>query len=297
MNHLSKTIFAACAVAGAVLCARAGQDLPINGDFYGLPSRTHIAPGWQSSPGGVRFYPGRKPGKQILELIAPPNAAKIAVTDLHQVSAGVLEIEADVSGRGVVSLGFEAYDGSRSRMVASGRQSWQLTDIPAKIKFNFPLHDPSVAFVRITLTAEPGTIARFADVEAEMKYGQAPMPPLPPPPPPVPRPVPAPAPAPQTLMHDGFYTLESLPPVSVFRADVPAGRDIDFKLGEHPSRNQYWNLAGGYDPRICRIEMEHKHKHGRSYAKIELKGMYRGKTRVEFVNAAGKRVIVHFTSL
>ena len=290
MKNLVKSIFAAGAVIGAAFCADAGQDLHINGDFYGPPSRTHIAPGWTSSPGGVRFFPGRKPGKQILELIAHRSSPKVAVTDLHQVAAGVLEVEADVSGRGVASLGFEAYDASRSRLVQNGRQSWQLTDIPAKIKFNFALTDPAIAFVRITLTAEAGSVARFSDVEAEMKYGPAPVAP-------VPAVAPAPTPAAQPLMHDGFYTLETLPPVSVFQANVPAGRDIDFKLSEHPSRRQYWNVVGNYDARICRVEMEHKHKHGMSYLKVELNAMYRGTTNVEFVNPAGKRVIVQFTSL
>ena len=42
--------------------------------------------------------------------------------------------------------------------------------------------------------------------------------------------------------------------------------------------------------------MKHKRK-GYSYAKIELNAMYRGTTTVEFVNPAGKRVIVYFTSL
>ena len=99
------------------------------------------------------------------------------------------------------------------------------------------------------------------------------------------------------LVHDGFYQLEGLPPVAVYQASVPAGRDIDFKLGEHPARGQYWTLVGNYDPRICRVEMKHKAKHGRAYAKVELKGLYRGTTRVEFVNPAGKRMIVHFSSL
>lgn len=295
MKNFFKSFFAAGAVLGTALCANAGHDLRINGDFYGGPTRTHIAPGWSASPGGVRFFPGRKPGKQILELIGHRNAPKVAVTDLHQVGVGVLEVEADVSGRGVAALGFEAYDSSRRRLVQSGRQPWQLTDIPAKIKFNFTLNDPAVAFVRITLTAEPGSIARFSDVEAEMKYAPPPAP-VAPPPPPAPAPLPPP-PAAQALMHNGFYTLETLPSVSVFQATVPAGRDIEFKLSEHPMRRQYWNVVGNYDARICRVEMEHKHKHGRSYLKVELNAMYRGTTNVEFVNPAGKRVIIQFTSL
>lgn len=297
MKKLFRSFLAAGAVLGAALCASAGHELRINGDFYGLPSRTHIAPGWSSSPGGVRFFPGNKPGKQILELVAHRTGGKVAVTDLHQVGVGVLEVEADVSGRGVASLGFEAYDASRRRLVQNGRQSWQLTDIPAKIKFNFTLNDPAVAFVRITLTAEAGSIARFSDVEAEMKYAPPPAPVTPPPPPSAPAPLPPPQPAAQLLMHDGFYALESLPPVSVFQASVPAGRDIDFKLGEHPSRRQYWNVVGNYDARICRVELKHKYKHGMSYLKVELNAMYRGTTNVEFVNPAGKRVIVQFTSL
>ena len=83
----------------------------------------------------------------------------------------------------------------------------------------------------------------------------------------------------------------------MFQVNLPPGRDIDFKLGEHPSLRQYWSVAGGYDPRICRIEAEHKHKRGVSYFDVELKAMFRGTTKIEFVNPAGKRVIVRFTSL
>ena len=296
MKNLFKSFFAAGAAVGIAFCADAGQDLHINGNFYGGPTRTHIAPGWTTSPGGVRFFPGSKPGRQILELVSHRRAPKIAVTELHQIGAGVLEVKADVSGRGFASLGFEAYDATRSRMVQNGKQSWQLTDIPARIKFNFPITDPAAAFVRITLTAEPGAIARFADVEAEMKYGPAPAPAPVAPPPPAPAPLPPP-PAAQLLTHDGFYALETLPPVAVYQASIPAGRDIDFKLGEHPSRRQYWSVVGNYDARICRIKAEHKHKHGRSYLKVELNAMFRGTTNVEFVNPAGKRLIVQFTSL
>lgn len=294
MKHLFKSIFATGAILGAALCAEAAQDLPINGDFRGVPSRHHIVPGWSCSPGGgARLFP-RRHGKQTLELIAAPNAPKIAVSDLQQVAPGVLEVKADVNGRGVVALGFEAFDASRRTVVQSGKQPWQLTDVNARIKFNFPINAPGAAYVRITLTAEPGSVARISDVEAEMHYAPAPAPVPSPAPAPAPAPVPPPPPRAQMLMHEGFYTLESLPPVAVFQASIPAGTDIDFKLGEH--HGQWWSVAPGYDPRICRIELKHKHK-GRSYAKIELNGMYRGTTNVEFVNPVGKRVIVQFTSL
>ena len=285
MKHLFKSIFATGAILGAALCAEAAQDLPINGDFRGVPSRHHIVPGWSCSPGGgARLFP-RRHGKQTLELIAAPNVPKIAVSDLQQVAPGVLEVKADVNGRGVVALGFEAFDASRRTVVQSGKQPWQLTDVNARIKFNFPINAPGAAYVRITLTAEPGSVARISDVEAEMHYAPAPAP--------APAPVPPPPPV-QMLTHEGFYTLESLPPVSVFQASVPAGRAIAFRLGEH--RGYWWSVAPGYDPRICRIDLNHRHK-GRTYAKIELSGMSRGTTNVEFVNPAGKRVIVRFTSL
>ncbi|MBP5531221.1 MAG: hypothetical protein J6Y54_04240, partial [Lentisphaeria bacterium] len=258
------------------------------GDFRGVPSRHHVVPGWSCSPGGgARLFP-RRHGKQTLELIAAPNAPKIAVSDLRQIGPGVLEVKADVNGRGVAALGFEAFDASRRTVIQSGKQPWQLTNIDSRIKFNFPINAPGVAYVRITLTAEPGSFARFSDVEAEMHYGPAPAPA------PAPVPVAPPPPQAQMLTHEGFYTLESLPPVSVFQASVAAGSDITFKLGEH--RGQWWSVAPGYDPRICRIELKHKHK-GRSYAKIELNGMYRGTTNVEFVHPTGRRVIVQFTSL
>lgn len=293
MKHLFKSIFVTGAVIGAALCAQAGQDLPINGDFYGAPTRHHIVPGWRSTPGGVRLFP-RRGGKQILELIAPPNGPKIAISEQQQIMPGMLSIKADVSGRGVAALGFEAFDASRRTVIQNGKQQFQLSGVRGRYKFSFPVNAPGVAFVRITLTAEAGSIARFSDVDAEMHYAPAPAPVAPAPAPAVPAP-PA-LPAPQMLMHEGFYTLESLPPVSVFQASVPAGSDIDFKLSENPAAGQMWTLAGAYDARICRIEMKHKFK-GVGYAKIELNAMYRGTTNIEFVNPAGKRVIVQFTSL
>lgn len=287
MKHLLKSILATGAILGAALGAAAAQELPINGDFRGGPSRHHVVPGWScSSGGGVRLFPLRH-GKQMLELVAAPNSPKIAVSDLHGVAPGALEVKADVSGRGVVALGFEAFDASRRTVVQSGRQPWRLTDVNSRIKFNFPLNAPGIACVRITLTAEPGSVARFSGVEAEIHYGSAPAPapaPLSPPPPP---------PAPM-LAHEGFYELDSLPAVAVYRAQIPAGRVIAFRLGEH--RGQWWSVAPGCDPRICRIDLKHRHK-GRSYAKIELGGVYRGTTNVEFVHPSGRRVIVQFTSL
>ena len=287
MNHLFKSFFAAGA-AFVTLCASAGHDLPINGDFYGAPSRHHIVPGWRTlTPGGARLFPWRN-GKQILELSSRRNP-KVAVSEMHPAGVGILEIDADVSGRGTASLGFEAYDASRRILVQNGKQSWPLSGIESEIKFAFQLTDPRIAFVRITLIAEPGSVVRFRDVDAELKYAPAPVPP----PPPAPA-APAAVPAAQMLMNDGFYAIETLPEVSVFQASVPAGHDIDFKLSEHPG--QYWTQVGGYDARICRIEMKHKFK-GVGYAKIELNAMYRGTTNIEFVNPAGKRVIVQFTSL
>ena len=294
MKHLSKSIFTVGA-AFVALCAVAGHDLPINGDFYGVPSGKHIVPGWSlNSRRGARLFPV-KHGKQMLELAASPAAPKIAFSELQPAGPSFLEVDAEVSGTGSASLGFEAYDATRTKLLQSGKQPWALTGISTEIKFNFQLTDPNIAFVRILLIAEPGSVARFYDVDAELKYGAAPVPPPQVAPVPPPAPVPAPA-ARQTLMHEGFYALESLAPVTEFQVAVPAGRDVDFKLGEHPSRGQYWSLAGSYDARICRIEMKHKRK-GYSYAKIELNAMYRGTTTVEFVNPAGKRVIVHFTSL
>ena len=117
--------------------------------------------------------------------------------------------------------------------------------------------------------------------------------PVPPPPPPVPG-----APVARVLVNDGYYRFRDLPPVSVFHANVPVGSDIEFKLGEDIERGMIWSLAGGYDPRICRVKLEHDRDGVRSFrhdkAEIELKALGRGATRIEFVNANGKRVIVNF---
>ena len=291
MNQLFKTLFATGAVFGAALCAEAGYDLPINGDFRGVPSRHHIVTGWRGSRGGTaRLFP-RRHGKHILELIAAPNAPKVAFSEMCPTGPGVLEVDADVSGRGTASLGFEAFDANRN-LVMSGKQPWQLTDIRAKIKFNFQLNNPAIASVRITLTAEPGSVARFSDVDAEMNYA--------PPAPPVTVAPPAPpagaTPAPQALVHDGFYYIDNLPPVAMYQATVPSGDDIEFKLSENINAGQLWSPLAGYDARICRVEIKHKRK-GVDYAKVELKGFMRGTTDVVFVNPAGKRFVVRFTSM
>ena len=286
MDRLFKTFFAVGAVVGVSLCAAAGHDLPINGDFRGAPGRRMSIPGWSFPARGVRLIPRHK-GKHTLELFATPGAPNAAASELHPTGPGTLEVKADMNGRGIGSLGFEAYDASRSRIVQSGRQDWRLTDVPARVKFNFRLSDPSIAYVRITLTAEAGSVVNFYDVDAEMHYAPAPVPP--------PVPAPAPAVAPQPLAHHGTYHLSTLPPVSVFHTAVYPGRDIEFKLTEH--RGRMWTLASGYDPRVCRVEMEHKFKRGTAYLKVELKAVYRGVTNVEFVNNDGKRVIVQFTAL
>ena len=282
MMHLSKSIFAVGA-AFVALCAVAGHGLPINGEFHGSPGNNHRIPGWRTTTaGGIRFFPLPE-GRHMMQLTSRRHP-KVAVSDLHSVTPGVLELGADVSGVGTASLGFEAYDASQRIIVQSGKQSWQLSETNARIKFNFPVTDPNVAFIRITLTAEAGSVARFTDVNAVFKYGSAP---VPPPPPPVAQP----------LMDGGFYTLESLPPVAVFQVAVPSGRAISFKLGQVPMAGEHWGICRAYDPNVCRFGLQRARVNS-PYTRVTLKAVRPGTTTLEFFNRnAGKRVIIHFTAL
>lgn len=283
MNRFFTSACVLGAALGAALTAAAGHDLPINGTFLGTPSPRHVAPGWNTGPGGfARLLRAHRRGRHVLELTAAPNAPKLAYSEIRQAYPGMLQVGADVFGRGTASLGFEAFDAAR-RLVTSGRQSWQIRDYPAKLKYVFDATDPAISFVRIILTAEAGSVARFYDVEAEISAAPAPAP-VPPPP------------AAQYLVNDQFYPLHALQPVTVFQAAIPAGSDIEFKLGEDPGRNRYWSIVPSYDVRVCRVELKHRHK-GHPRASIGLKAYIRGTTNVEFVNTDGRRVIVQFTGL
>ena len=314
---LNKLLIAA-AVCGTISVLTAGPDIHLNGHFRGAPDAAHVAPGWSMTPGGTaRLLPSHRPGKFLLELIAPPQAWMAACSELHTVRGRLLEVDADVSGRGNGSIGFEAFDATRTRILQKKQIPFALRGHAREVKYYFDLTHPEIRYVRIIIAAEAGSVARFGDVDAEFKHTPAPAPlpppapaplppvppaPVPPPapalvPPPPPPPVPG-APAARVLINDEFYRLRNLPPVTVFQTNVPVGGKIEFKLGEEIDRGMVWSVVGNYDPMICRVKLEHDRDGVRQFrhdnAEIKLRALGRGATRVEFVNVNGKRVIVNF---
>ena len=135
-------------------------DLPINGDFRGPASGYCPAPGWTltADGGNARILPTHDPKDFMLELRAAPNRSQSVVSDLHQLPGNLLKLELKLRGTGNASAGYEAFDASRRRLVASDRQTVALAAYDQKIKRYFTL-PPQAKFVRIRLTAEPGALA------------------------------------------------------------------------------------------------------------------------------------------
>ena len=295
---------------GLLLTAAGSDDLHLNGHFRGAPPGAVIAPGWTASAGAAtRLLPDRA-GKAILEVAAPVNAATVVASGLHEARGRLLKLKVEIQGRGTASIGFEAFDSYRNRVIASDRRQFQAGPHFRDAKAAFDLFIPNISYVRIVLVAEPGSVIRFRDVEAEfMNPPATPPPPVAPQPPVVPPVTPspiavAPAPAPGTippgtlpLVNDRFYSYSSLRDVEVTQVTLPIGSDIEFDLQEHVDRRIYWQLIS-YDPAICRIKLEHD-RDGvwpMRYEKsdIKIKGIAPGYSVVEFA-AGSKRFIVHVT--
>ena len=302
-------------------------DLQINGDFRGTSSGYSPAPGWTLTADGgqARILPTRDRNDFCLELSASQGRSQSVFSDVHALPGNMLKLELKIAGTGNASFGYEVYDSTRRTLLGSQAQNVALTAYDQKIKQYFSL-PAGAKFIRIRLTAEPGSSARFRDVDADVSLTSqpaaaapaapgviaAPAPAAPgviaAPAPAAPGVVAAPAPA-QTaapapkppcrlLQNDRFYSYGSLATDEHFEISLPVGSDIDFELGENPSRGNYWRLIS-YDANICRVKIEHDHEGFFSFkgdhAEIELKAMYPGATRV--VLACGtKRVTVHFTA-
>jgi len=121
---LSVPVFLGTVLLNLNLLATPDMDLQINGHFRGTAQGYNPAPGWTltADGGNARVLPARSPDKFMLELQAAPNRSQSAVSDLFQVFGNMIEIKADLSGSGYASLGFEAFDQSRTRIVAADRQ-------------------------------------------------------------------------------------------------------------------------------------------------------------------------------
>ena len=264
----------ASAICSAILISMTVQadhdrDLHINGHFRGAARGYSPAPGWTLTPdgGNAKILPGFKPGKFRLEIIASPDRPQSVVSDLHPFFGNTIEIKADISGRGYVSFGYEAFDQSGQQLIARENQTFTLsTGAEQQFKRYFNVTDQA-RFIRVRLTAERGSVGIFRDVEAELKYIAAAPPSgtiaAPPPPgtvaaPPPPGTVAAPPPPPPvevsapTLQHQQYFELKTLRPVEHFQTLLPVRGEIRFKLQNYPLRRQYWTVVS-YDARICRI--------------------------------------------
>ena len=178
MNKKIFALFCTCLLFAAA--ASAGDyDLRVNGDFRGARPGAPVAPGWAASAGAVtRLLPDHKPGRAILEVASPANGATVVVSDLNEVHGNTLKFKAEIRGRGTASLGFEAFDFKRDRVIAADRRQFRAGPRFRDAKAVFDLRIPGIKYVRVSLIAEPGSVIGFRDVEGEFKVVRV-APPLP----------------------------------------------------------------------------------------------------------------------
>lgn len=327
-GRLMAAVSAVLLFGAVVAMADHDIDLPVNGDFRGAANGASPATGWTltSDGGGARILPTTDRDDFALELIATPNRAQSAVTELHAMPGSILKLELKVRGTGSAAFGYEAFDAAR-RVVAVDRQVVALNQYDQKFKRYFTLNVPA-AFVRIRLTAEAGSTAVFRDVDADVSGPAVPAAPAPAPgviqapapaaapapgviqapapaaaqPAPVPAPAPAAQPAPAAapapakwLQDDKYYFYNFLGADDHYETSLPVGSDIEFDLGEDPGNGLYWRVVS-YDPRVCRVKLEHDHNLVMpDKAEIELKALYPGRTDVVFT-CGPKKFTVHFTA-
>ena len=168
-HTVKKGLLLALGALWAGMLGADGIDLPINGDFQGRPGGYSPAPGWYLSAdgGAARILPTRDRNEFCLELAAVPTRPQSVVSAMHPLSGSVLKLEVKFSGRGTASVGFETIDEAQRTVIASGRQTVRLAPRDQKLKCCFNLTAPA-RYIRIRLTAEAGSLARFRDVEAEL---------------------------------------------------------------------------------------------------------------------------------
>ena len=307
-------------------------DLPINGDFRGSSYGSYVVPGWQLTADGrqAAILPTHDRDDFILELRATATRSQGAVSELHPVVGNTVKIEAKLSGSGSGAIGFTLYDANRNVIPGGEMYGFALSTVDQKITRYATITNSAAKFVQIQLRADVGAIARFRDVDAELKNTvlpsapatvAAPAPagtvvaaPAPatvaaPAPATVAAPAPVAAPAVETpaatptsarmLINDSYYTYGSLAEVEAFQVSLPVGSDIDFDFGEDSHNNLYWSVVS-YDPSICRIKLEHE-RNGIypitwDKAEFELKALRRGTTTI-VLRCGTKQATIYFTAL
>lgn len=94
------------------------------------------------------------------------------------------------------------------------------------------------------------------------------------------------------VMDNNRYRINKIP--QVLKVVIPVGGDIDFDFEEVPSKALFWT-AGRYNTAVCYIKLEHDNDNDwfdRPEAEIEIKGLSRGTTVVDFTCGTGAAATV-----
>ncbi len=310
MVHCRKFLWGCALFAGLTVVAWGDDEveLRVNGDFGGAAPGAVMAPGWTADelPGQTKVVPGEDWDEFGLKVVAPDGNAKTVCSDFFPVAGRTLKLEVSLRGNGMASVGFQAFDQAKKPLVKAGQsRAYQLSEAGSEVKNYFSLTDPNVKFIRICLTANPGTRVVFEEVEAEFKSVYPPASAAMQSVTPVVRAVAAEAAGVASaqpgvvrpLIHDKFYALSRLAEKTELQVSLPRGSEIDFELGEDGANDRYWTVSQ-YDPAVCQVKLEHDiggiWPFRYDKAEVELKAMAPGKTTLVF-NCAGKSVIIHFS--
>lgn len=288
----------------AVLCAvsaGAGDDVDVklNGDFRGAITGAAGVPGWTISAGdgASRVVPGGDSDEFGLELAAG-KVVKSAYTALIPVRGKYLEVEAEVRGNGKGAIIVSAFDAKGASL---GREARFTIDPLSrrKVKFVCKTAEAAAAFIRITLSADPGAVLTYEEVEAEFKNGfvmaaselrtvaaaaaEVAAPAVPPQP---------------EIADDAFYRLASLAEKAEFQLSLPVGEDIEFKVEEDTGKKHFWSAAA-CNTTCARIEVKHERDGFWPFrvdsAEIEIKAVAKGREKLVF-SYPGRSIIIHLNA-
>jgi len=287
-------------IAAAIVPAALGQVLQINGHFRGTPSGYNPAPGWTlgSDGGSARILPSFRRGEFVLEMAANRQYPQVAVSDLQPITANTVTITAALRGNGKASIGYETFDQNQRRLAGANATYDTHRMREQLVRKDYLITDPHARYVRIVLTAQPGTTIQFREVTASLT-NSAPPPVVAPPPPPaaVPAPPPPPAPRFRHLKHRHSYAWGGLADEETLLVTLPRGSEISFNLQEFPRRRLFWSTAAA-DSRYCHVHVRHEQvgriPHRVENANIRLKAVWPGQSEVVLV-CGPKKVIIRVT--
>ena len=288
-------------IAAAIVPAALGQVLQINGHFRGAPSGYNPAPGWTlgSDGGRARILPSFRRGEFVLELAANRQYPQVAVSDLQPITANTVTITAALRGNGKASIGYETFDQNQRRLAGANATYDTHRMREQLVRKDYLITDPHARYVRIVLTAQPGTTIQFREVTASLANSALPPPVVAAPPPPaaVPAPPPPPAPRFRHLKHRHSYAWAGLADEETLLVTIPRGSEISFNLQEFPRRRLFWSTAAA-DSRYCHVHVRHEQvgriPHRVENANIRLKAVWPGQSEVVLV-CGPKKVIIRVT--